>query len=271
MKLKEQAKLKELLQKEKDRYELTRKKEADLFKSMASDKYSSAVAFAQTFIHEDEDWFEDAVRYLDIALKYSPGNPWWILERKGHVLRKLKRYDEAINTLKNSLNKNPKNAWAHTELGECLRLQGHNQWALDTFEAALSLEPNHAWASERKGRVLLSLRRYDEAINILTRVVNDIQKDNAYAWSELGESYRKKGLNNEALNAQEKAISINQNLLRAWERKGLVLRLMDRCNESIDALNEAKRIIKHRNMDDTKRITWINKEVYRCLSRVGTH
>lgn len=266
MKLKEQAKFKKLIQNSKDQDRETRKMAAELLKT---DPCSSAIAVAQIYINED--WHEAAIACFDKALKYCRGNPWWILERKGHMQRKLQQYEEAIATLKKSLHNNPKNAWAHIELGECLRIQGHNQWALDTFEAALRLEPNQAWALERKGRVLRSLGRFDEAISTLNKVVNGIHQSNAYAWSELGESYRKKGFFNEALNAQEKAISINQNFISAWERKGLVLYLMCKFDESRDALKKAKRIYKHSNMHDSRRKAWIDKKLGECIPELCLH
>jgi Flp pilus assembly protein TadD len=72
----------------------------------------------------------------------------------------LKRFDEAIRHLEQSLRLNPNNADAHNELGALLANRGEIAEAIPHFEQALRLDPNHAGAREnlRRARALLKER-----------------------------------------------------------------------------------------------------------------
>ena len=58
----------------------------------------------------------------------------------------------------------------------------------------------------------------EEAVNSMRRVL-ELQPENAWAWSDFGESLRKQGLT-ESYRAQETANSRNPDYARAFERKG---------------------------------------------------
>lgn len=221
--------------------------------------YEKALAYATAGeIKRQIELYEDALEKLNYAIKLNP-NLAWAYERKGAVLREMRKYREAIITLKKSLAIR-EIAWTHTELGECYFKNGDKELAIKEVDRALELDANLQWALERKGRILRSMNLNEESVSFLKRAL-EIDPENTYLHSELGESYRKLGRLKDALAEQDEALNINSSYIRALERKGRILRLLNQHEYAIEVL---KRALELNPLN-----AWVNWELAESFCRLG--
>ncbi|MCH8085665.1 MAG: tetratricopeptide repeat protein, partial [Thaumarchaeota archaeon] len=71
---------------------------------------------------------------------------------------------------------------------------------------------------------------------------NDSQPQNSYDWNELGRKLHNQERYSEAIDAYEKAISIDPNYKWAWYNKGIVLNNLEKYENAIVVLNQVLRI-----------------------------
>jgi tetratricopeptide (TPR) repeat protein len=80
-----------------------------------------------------------------------------LAERDQHV-------NEAEDLLRRALARNTQNDAVHYWLGLLYRVQGNLPAALESYDRALEINPSHAPAYAGKGRALINLHRYEEAL-----------------------------------------------------------------------------------------------------------
>jgi tetratricopeptide (TPR) repeat protein len=78
------------------------------------------------------------------------------LNARSTALNKLKRVDDAIETMQNALEKDPENAYTHTTVGWNLLEKGRHNEAAEHFREALRLHPNLEGAREGLKQALKS-------------------------------------------------------------------------------------------------------------------
>lgn len=84
--------------------------------------------------------YEEALSYYDRALTLDPEDAY-ILNLKGYVLFKMKRFPEAAEVLHASAKADPKYAWAYFDLARVQCASGNLSEARTAIEKALSLQP----------------------------------------------------------------------------------------------------------------------------------
>ena len=82
---------------------------------------------------------------------------------RGQVLGRLGRTERALADFTKAASADPKNAIAHTLLGEQLVALRRPDEALKAFENAVEVDPDHAEAHDRLGTALVDIGRIDEA------------------------------------------------------------------------------------------------------------
>jgi Flp pilus assembly protein TadD len=84
--------------------------------------------------------YEEALNYYDRALTLDPQNAY-ILNLKGYVLFKMKRFSDAAQALNASIKVDPQYAWAYFDLARVQCAAGKLSEARSAIEKALSLRP----------------------------------------------------------------------------------------------------------------------------------
>jgi adenylate cyclase len=101
------------------------------------------------------------------ALALDDRDPWAHLAQ-GNLFNRLRRYGEAVRSLRLALDLNPNFALAHALLGSPLALQGAHQEAVDSAEHALRLSPRDRsvgyYASLTMANVHFAAGRYPECV-----------------------------------------------------------------------------------------------------------
>jgi tetratricopeptide (TPR) repeat protein len=117
---------------------------------------------------------EAALKYMNRYIEIDPTCPTAYYNR-GHTLLNLERLDEAYRSFEKSVEMVPKFGMAHFWLGFIRSRQEEHEAAVQHFSKAIELghlRPlrENIWVRGGRGRSLLILGRYDEALSDLTSV-----------------------------------------------------------------------------------------------------
>ncbi len=120
--------------------------------------------------------YEEALPYLKRALELRPEIIEWY-SCLAEVLIQLKMFDQAVNILEESVERDPNQSQAYLMLGELWERQGQNESAQKNFALAARLpheKPGKSQESEEielvyRGRALAALGRHEEALDHLER------------------------------------------------------------------------------------------------------
>ena len=199
-------------------------------------------------VFERLDQPKDEIDTLNVFLKLNPTN-FKALAMKGEALRKIKQYDEALQTLnlafQNDLTTQSKSdiIYALGSQGATLAELKHYDSALEVLDQALSLSQyEDAFALATKGRILSATGCHKEAIELLKKAV-ELNPSLNWAYIELGVSLTHLFQHTEALQALEKALEYNPEDTYALVYKGIVLSLHkypEKPEEALSILKEAQ-------------------------------
>jgi tetratricopeptide (TPR) repeat protein len=93
------------------------------------------------FVYLEQLKFEPALTKADEGLAIDPENIT-CLNARSTALNKLRRIDDAIDTMQDTLAKDPDNAFTHTTIGWNLLEKGSHKQAMGHFREALRIDPN---------------------------------------------------------------------------------------------------------------------------------
>ncbi len=156
------------------------------------------------------------------------------------VQREMRNFEDAIAAQKKAIFLKPDNLWACIELGECLRLKGRLIKALDIMDSVLMKDANHPRALRRKGVILRALGNYEQAKICLLKAIEH-EPNNAWSYSELGETYRVMGNYEEALEMLRLALNIEKENPNSWTlaRMGAIYWHMNKAEKALSFLEES--------------------------------
>ncbi|NLA38882.1 MAG: tetratricopeptide repeat protein, partial [Methanomicrobiales archaeon] len=160
---------------------------------------------------------------------------------KGLALRKLGRYDEAIQCYDRALEIDPKNAKAWSSKSYALWNLGRNAEAIQCSDRALEIDPKNVDAWNDKGIALINLDRNAEAIQCYDRAL-EIDPEYTHAWNNKGLALRNLGRYDEAIRCYDRALEIDPGYTNAWNNKGLALGNLDRYTEAIQCYDRVLEI-----------------------------
>jgi tetratricopeptide (TPR) repeat protein len=111
-------------------------------KAIELDPYHSDYFGLLASIFLDDKNYEKALASADEGLALDPGNIT-CLNIRSRALNRLKRTDEAVDTMENSLSKEPDNEFTHVTVGWNYLEKGNHKKANQHFREALRLDPNY--------------------------------------------------------------------------------------------------------------------------------
>jgi tetratricopeptide (TPR) repeat protein len=101
----------------------------------------------KAFIHLENKKFEEALQLSTEGLELNPNNKL-CLNARLQALTKLDRKEEVNLSIDNLLEKDPENAYSHSNVGWSKLENGKTEEALNHFKEALSIDPNFDYARE---------------------------------------------------------------------------------------------------------------------------
>lgn len=114
----------------------------NLSKAISLDPYQSEFYGMLAFIYIEDKNFEAALAKADEGLEIDAENIT-CLNARSIALNKLKRTDDAIETMQDALAKDPDNEFTHSTIGWNLLEKGKHKEATKHFREALRINPDH--------------------------------------------------------------------------------------------------------------------------------
>jgi tetratricopeptide (TPR) repeat protein len=142
----------------------------------------------------------------------------------GEAVYRAKKYAEATSIFEAYVERHPKNAMGHYMVGLSAWKSGDFAKSEKAFEDALKIEPQHVKSLINLSRVLLDQKRFDEAISRLTIAI-EINPESAEVCRLLGRGYSGKGSVDQAVEAYNEAISLNDQ--DVWSMNNLALLFLE--------------------------------------------
>src|SRR5437016_273832 len=151
------------------------------------------------------------------------------------------RHQEALTVLAAAVERDPRSAGTHLNLGNALTNLRRYEEAIPRFKKAMELQPGLSQAHNNLGHALKELGRFDEAIasyeHALRIAPNDFEVHN-----NLGLALQKQGRLDEAVACFQSAISLKPDYAEAHASLGMIFRTQKRLDEAIACLQKALQI-----------------------------
>ena len=128
--------------------------------------------------------------------------------------------------------------WRYYIRGRLLEALGRAQQSITAYQAALRVKPDFHRCTNRVAYILAGLERYAEAEPYF-RAVLHADPGNAVAHFNLGYTYDKRGMFEQAIEAFGAATRLNPRIDRAWYGLGLSHAALGRHEDAAKALREA--------------------------------
>ena len=165
--------------------------------------------------------YEQAKLDFDKAISINL-NDYKSLNNRGNVLKEMGRAKEALLDFDMSISLAPTLIEAHNNKGSALLKLKQHEAALISFNKALELDPKFSTALNNRGVTLIGLDRFDEAIADFSSVLW-LEPKNVVALKNLGAVYETLKMPSKAMEAYDRAISIDPSYADAHFNKSLVL------------------------------------------------
>jgi tetratricopeptide (TPR) repeat protein len=180
--------------------------------------------------------YEKALEALNRALEIASDSDLLLRVAKIYVL--MEKYGDAIPIFEKYIEMVPDNIEAYRMLSECYYIEGQTEKCLHALDNCIALNKNAYEAWYNKGTILIKLKRYPEAEEVLLKA-SELAPQNPNVWNNLGIAYMMQNKFEEALNAFDAAISAELNNSEAWYNKGCALLKLGRNKESIECFDRA--------------------------------
>ena len=161
-------------------------------------------------IYRAKEEYEQAVETYRYALDRDPAHAR-AHAGLGDALFRLKRYQEAIDSMQHALALQPDQPSApalHYLTGESLQALNKPEQALEHYENALRLQPKFDDAARHLAALLFDQKRYQEALEIYQAML-DRNPEDASTHANIGSVLFMLGRPEEALEKYEQALSLN--------------------------------------------------------------
>ena len=161
----------------------------------------------------------------------------------GEAAYHARKYGEATAIFEGYVADRPHNPWGHYMLGLSAWKSGDLPKSEHAFEQALKLDGAHMKSLVNESRLFIDQKRYDEAIERLTRA-SEVDPKSTVVFRLLGRTYAAKGEMDEAIEAYRAAIEADEG--DAWSMNNLALLLVEikRADEALPLLAKAVELRK---------------------------
>jgi putative PEP-CTERM system TPR-repeat lipoprotein len=214
-----------------------RDKALEIYEKLAQFYPSDSTAlYKSALIYFDKGETEKASQIArDLIAKYPKRGDGYLL--RGIVSFYNKKYAEAITDLQNSVKMQP-SVEGFYFLGLSLYSNGDLENALSQFRIIIDHNPSFIQARLLTAMILLTMKRIDDSIAELNRVLR-IKDKNAIAHNLLGSAYMAKGMYDEGLKELNRATELDPKLVEAHIRKGIFYLSKGNVNEGETDLRTA--------------------------------
>jgi len=161
----------------------------------------------------------------------------------GESAYQAKNYSEAAKVFELYTGQRPDNAWGHFMLGLSTWKAGDLAKAEGAFEKALTLDPDHFKSLVNLSRVLIDQKRFDDALDKLTRAA-DLDPKSTDVQRLLGRAYHAQGKTDEAVEAYRRAIELDDKDAWSMNNLGLLFLEQKRAGEALPLLAKAVELRK---------------------------
>jgi tetratricopeptide (TPR) repeat protein len=161
----------------------------------------------------------------------------------GKTAYDARKYREAVTIFELYTGRRPDNAWGHYMLGLSAWKNGDLTKAESALEQALRIDPRHVKSYVNLSRVLIDLKRTDDALMKLTSAA-DIDPNSTEVYRLLGRTYQSQRRIDEAVAAYRQAIELDG--FDAWSMNNLALIFLEteRPEEALPLLARAVELRK---------------------------
>ena len=177
----------------------------ELCKKKVKQKPDDSSYFELGILYKENNKPDDAIKSLKKTIELNPKHNRALYEL-GVIYEKQNNYDEAIKNYTESL-KIKENSEAFQSLGVCYLKKGMLKDAYRNLVKAMLLNPNKYTIYNNLGAVLERSGNYDSAAQML-EIATKLNPNNTIGFYNLGIALDKKGSFGEALKAYEKAVEL---------------------------------------------------------------
>jgi tetratricopeptide (TPR) repeat protein len=132
----------------------------------------------------------------------------------------------------------PNNARLHYNRGEVLLTFKRYEEAVQAYDQAIHLEPNNIEMYQAKGGLLQNLKRYEEALQAYDQIIH-LELSNTKAYWTKGSLLQNLKRYEEALQVYDQIIHLEPNNTKAYQAKGGLLQIFKRYEEALWAYDQA--------------------------------
>lgn len=160
------------------------------------------------------------------------------LHMLGYLRFQQGRSVEALRWISKSLEVEPRNAGAWSNIGLVQANLGRLDQALASYEKALALKPDHVGALYNRGGALLDLKRPEEALKSYDRALS-VKPDYVEALINRGNAQRELGRREEALTSYDRALALRPDFFGALINRANALEELGRHEEALESYDNA--------------------------------
>ena len=133
------------------------------YEAAAEHPHHANIQFWLAYALYSDDQFVDAIAALNRAIAVDRTDVAYPCF-KAHILRRLERFEEAIEEARAGLDIDPKSVWGHSLLASSLLLSGQRQEAIDVAARLIEIDSMHSRAHYMRGHALIELGRPADAV-----------------------------------------------------------------------------------------------------------
>ena len=152
--------------------------------------------------------YEDGILLLELFLSAEPDNPD-MLYNLGMAYSDQNNMERSVDLLSRLVDIEPDHINGRVALGVALVRMGKTDEGVNTLEAVVMQAPDNLWAQRNLGAGLIKLERYADALEHLRRATEIDPADQA-AWFGYGQALDASGQTQEADNAYQRTISLDE-------------------------------------------------------------
>ena len=212
-------------------------KAIDVYKKLLTyDKKDASTYASLSYCYSQLGENETAYDYIEKALKYDQSS--YIYYRKARILTDEKKYEEAIENYKNSLDFDETDIDCYQWISYCYSILKDYEKSIEYANRAIILDKDDAYSYFRKAWALQEMKRYPEAIKLYKECIarNDKYID---AYVNISYIYSKTGDTKQSMLYANKALLINKDYAYAHYRKAWALQESGKFEEALDGYSKA--------------------------------
>lgn len=160
-------------------------------------------------------------------------------DERAHALYNEGRYDEALELLRDGLNRYPEAVELHVGMGYARMARDEFAWARRSFAQALLLDAEHEDALAGMGELYLMLGRTEEAMEAFEQILALGYEDDVDLMLQIGRALFREGFADQALAFFERAVAQAPDSVEAVACVGYALHRLGRDADAMTALRQA--------------------------------